>query len=56
MVRKIKKKVSTTLHIDPNAGKEVEEDIVVTDEEIAEETVEVVEDAKEEVAEKSDKE
>jgi hypothetical protein len=36
--RKLKKKVSKTLHIDPNAGKEVEEDIVVTDEEIAEET------------------
>ena len=42
--RKLKKKVSKTLHIDPNAGKEVEEDIVVTDEEIAEEpAAEVVE-------------
>ncbi len=33
---KMKKKVSKTLHIDPNSGKEVEEDIVVTDEELVE--------------------
>lgn len=35
--RKVKKKVSKTLNIDPNAGKEVEEDLVVTDAEVAEE-------------------
>ena len=32
--RKVKKKVGTTLHIDPNAGKEVEDELVVTDEEV----------------------
>lgn len=32
--RKIKNRVSKTLHIDPNSNKEVEEDIVVTDEEL----------------------
>lgn len=37
--RKFKKKVSKTLHIDPNAGKEVEEDIVVNDEEDGEEYI-----------------
>ncbi len=35
--RKVKKKVGKTLNIDPNAGKEVEEDLVVTDAEVAEE-------------------
>ena len=35
--RKVKKKVSKTLNIDPNAGKEVEEELVVTDAEVAEE-------------------
>ena len=38
--RKVKKKVSKTLHIDPNAGKEVEEDLVVNDEEIEDDEVE----------------
>ena len=38
--RKGKKKVSKTLHIDPNAGKEVEEDLVVNDEEIEADEVE----------------
>lgn len=38
--RKVKKGVSKTLHIDPNANKEVEEDIVLTDETTAEETKE----------------
>lgn len=38
--RKLKKKVSKTLHIDPNAGKEVEEDVVVTDEDAEEYVVE----------------
>lgn len=42
--RKVKNKVSKTLHIDPNSNKEVEEDIVVTDEEL------IKEDAKEEKA------
>ena len=32
--RKVKKKVSKTLHIDPNAGKEVEDELVINDEEI----------------------
>ena len=31
--RKAKKKVTKVLHIDENAGKEVEEDIVINDEE-----------------------
>ena len=30
--RKLKKKVNKTFHIDPNAGKEVEEDLVITEE------------------------
>lgn len=34
---KMKKKVCKTLHIDENANKEVEEDVVITDEEVAEE-------------------
>lgn len=38
--RKVKKGVSKTLHIDPNANKEVEEDIVLTEETTAEETKE----------------
>lgn len=38
--RKVKKKVSKTLHIDPNAGKEVEDDLVVNDEDIDDEDVE----------------
>lgn len=29
--RKLKKKVKNTLHIDDNAGKEVEEDLVITE-------------------------
>ena len=37
--RKLKKKVKNTLHIDENAGKEVEEDLVITDEVIAEDQV-----------------
>ena len=36
--RKFKKKVGKTLHLDPNAGKEVEDELVVTDAEIVEET------------------
>ena len=36
--RKFKKKVGKTLHLDPNAGKEVEDELVVTDNEINEET------------------
>ena len=32
--RKLKKKVKNTLHIDENAGKEVEEDLVITEEEV----------------------
>lgn len=32
--RKVKKKVGKTLHIDPNAGKEVEDELVINDEEI----------------------
>ena len=42
--RKFKKKVGKTLHLDPNAGKEVEDELVVTD-------AEIVEEAKEEVVE-----
>lgn len=38
--RKVKKGVSKTLHIDPNANKEVEEDIVLTDNTTTEETKE----------------
>lgn len=38
--RKLKKKVSKTLHIDPNAGKEIEDELVVTDEEVKAETTE----------------
>lgn len=34
--RKFKKKINKTLKIDPNKGKEVEEDIVVSDESINE--------------------
>ena len=46
--RKVKKKVSKTLNIDPNAGKEVEDELVVTDAEVAEE-VKAEETATEEV-------
>ena len=42
--RKFKKKVGKTLHLDPNAGKEVEDELVVTD-------AEIVEEAKEEAVE-----
>lgn len=35
--RKFKKKASKILHIDENAGKEVEEDVVVTTEEFTQE-------------------
>ncbi|MBQ9103478.1 MAG: hypothetical protein IJY57_00075 [Clostridia bacterium] len=48
--RKLKKKVSKTLNIDPNAGKEVEEDLVITEDEkveVKEETA-TVEEVKEE--------
>ncbi len=41
--RKFKKKVGKTLHLDPNAGKEIEDELVVTDAEIVEETEEVAE-------------
>lgn len=42
--RKFKKKVDKTLNKDPNANKEVEEDLIITDEEIKpEETVETAE-------------
>lgn len=34
--RKAKKKVSQTLHIDENANKEVEEELVINDETVAE--------------------
>ena len=48
--RKLKKKVSKTLNIDPNAGKEVEEELVITeDAEIKEENVETAVDNAEEV-------
>ena len=46
--RKFKKKVGKTLHLDPNAGKEVEDELVVTDAEIVEETKEEVVEATEE--------
>lgn len=39
--RKFKKKINKTLKIDPNKGKEVEEDIVVSDETVKEDTKEV---------------
>lgn len=48
--RKLKKKVSKTLNIDPNAGKEVEEELVITEDEkveVKEETT-IVEEIKEE--------
>lgn len=47
--RKLKKGVKKTLHIDENAGKEVEDELVVTDEELAEGEAE-----KTEVAETAD--
>ena len=46
--RKFKKKVGKTLHLDPNAGKEVEDELVVTD-------AEIVEEAKEEAVETTEK-
>ena len=46
--RKFKKKVGKTLHLDPNAGKEVEDELVVTDAEIVEETKEEIVEAIEE--------
>lgn len=46
--RKLKKKVSKTFHIDPNAGKEVEEDLVVSDEEVNNETKQETETKEEE--------
>lgn len=50
--RKLKKKVKKTLNIDPNAGKEVEADLVVNDEEItAEQTAQVEETKVEQVEE-----
>ena len=48
--RKAKKKAAQVLNIDENAGKVVEEDLVVNEEPAAEETVEVVEAAAEEPA------
>ena len=33
--RKLKKKIDKTLNRDPNAGKEVEDDLIITDKEIA---------------------
>lgn len=36
--RKLKKKIDTTLNRDPNAGKEVEDELVITDEEVIKET------------------
>lgn len=47
---KMKKKVCKTLHIDENAHKEVEDDIVIMDEEVAQEVAatEVQEEVKEE--------
>ena len=48
--RKVKKKVSKTLHIDPNAGKEVEDELVINDEEINSE-IEESEKAEETVSE-----
>lgn len=56
--RKVKKGVSKTFHIDPNANKEVEEDVVLTDEsaeEVTEEVETVEETAKEETSEKPKK-
>ena len=38
--RKLKKKIDTTLNRDPNAGKEIEEELVITDTEIAKEVTE----------------
>ena len=60
--RKVKKKVSKTLHIDPNAGKEVEDELVINDEEInseieeAEKAEETVSEEVEEPAEEETKE
>lgn len=53
--RKVKKKVSKTLHIDPNAGKEVEEDLVVNDEEVDDEVEEDEAEDEEEVEEEAPK-
>lgn len=38
--RKLKNKINKTLHIDPNAKKEVEDDLVITDETPSEATAE----------------
>ena len=57
--RKVKKKVSKTLHIDPNAGKEVEDELVINDEEInseIEETEKAEETVSEEVEEPAEEE
>ena len=60
--RKVKKKVGKTLHIDPNAGKEVEDELVINDEEInseieeSEKTEEVSEESAEEKVEEETKE
>lgn len=52
--RKIKKGAQKVLHFDENANKEVEDELVITDdeatEEVAEETVEATEEVVEEVA------
>ena len=53
--RKVKKKVSKTLHIDPNAGKEVEEDLVVNDEEVDDEVEDDEAEDEEEVEEEAPK-
>ena len=50
--RKVKKGVSKTFHIDPNANKEVEEDVVLTDEEPTETKEEVSEEPAEKPATK----
>lgn len=49
--RRAKKKVANALHIDENAGKEVEEDLVVTDGEPAEAPAAEAESAEKEPAE-----
>ena len=58
--RKVKKGVSKTFHIDPNANKEVEEDVVLTDETAEEpakeETSEATETAEEPVKEETSEE
>lgn len=54
--RKLKKKVKKTLNIDPNAGKEVEADLVVNDEEITAEQTAQIEETKVEKVEENKEE